>query len=265
MFSCSCGFETISIRTLRSHYAANHGNGTSFFEIYKDIILDNWESFPIKAIRGFMLWIAKNKCSSCGYDKTRECGTTILEVDHIDGNHGNNRFDNLRVLCPNCHALTPKYRNWSNKGNKKNTKILRPGNLGYDDRFEALELQRIEKICIQEAKKAERERIRELKRLELSRNLTLKDSEAEVYKEFQKIKSNFQQDFIDRVKAFHESGEIDFSKYGWVQILSDRLNEKPQVVGRRIRSLLPNFYVKHCYSRRYNHYVKWEHGVDPAR
>ena len=33
-----------------------------------------------------------------------------LELDHIDGNPRNNQLANLRLLCPNCHALTPTYR-----------------------------------------------------------------------------------------------------------------------------------------------------------
>lgn len=39
-----------------------------------------------------------------------------LELDHIDGNHNNNLEQNLQVICPNCHALTPTYKN-KNKGN----------------------------------------------------------------------------------------------------------------------------------------------------
>jgi hypothetical protein len=33
-----------------------------------------------------------------------------LELDHIDGHHWNNSLDNLRLLCPNCHAQTPTYK-----------------------------------------------------------------------------------------------------------------------------------------------------------
>lgn len=30
-----------------------------------------------------------------------------LEVDHVDGNNLNNRLENLRFLCPNCHSQAP--------------------------------------------------------------------------------------------------------------------------------------------------------------
>ena len=33
-----------------------------------------------------------------------------LELDHINGDNKDNRLENLRLLCPNCHALTPTYR-----------------------------------------------------------------------------------------------------------------------------------------------------------
>jgi hypothetical protein len=33
-----------------------------------------------------------------------------LELDHIDGNRRNNQLDNIRLVCPNCHAQTPTYR-----------------------------------------------------------------------------------------------------------------------------------------------------------
>jgi hypothetical protein len=33
-----------------------------------------------------------------------------VEVEHIDGDWQNNNPENLILLCPNCHSLTPTYR-----------------------------------------------------------------------------------------------------------------------------------------------------------
>ena len=249
MFSCDCEFLTDSLRTLRSHYAANHGSGISFFEKFDDVITSNWEDFPQRAIRSFLLWKSNYKCTSCGYEKTRECGASILEVDHIDGNHDNNSLSNLRILCPNCHALTPKYRNWSNKGNEKHASSLRPGNAGYNERHKTQEAKRFERQLKIETKKAQ--------------TTEIKRDKKKVFREFEKTKINFQERFIQKVNELHQSKEIDFSKYGWVQLLAERCNEHPQVVGRRVRSLMPDFYLEHCFSRRYNHYINNMESIRP--
>ncbi len=67
-------------------------------------------------LRRFLLDKSNNKCSSCGWDRKHPITKIVpLEIDHIDGDAENNLEGNLRLLCPNCHALTPFYKNL-NKG-----------------------------------------------------------------------------------------------------------------------------------------------------
>jgi hypothetical protein len=59
-------------------------------------------------------WLIKTigeKCSRCGWSERNEkTGKVPIEIDHIDGNSENNSPKNVRLLCPNCHSLTPTYK-----------------------------------------------------------------------------------------------------------------------------------------------------------
>jgi len=48
-------------------------------------------------------------CESCLNNKWMQVDIT-LELEHIDGDVTNNQIDNLKLLCPNCHSLTPTWR-----------------------------------------------------------------------------------------------------------------------------------------------------------
>ena len=53
----------------------------------------------------------EDKCQICGWNKKPEGAKyTPCELDHIDGNPTNHNLTNLRLICPNCHALTKTYR-----------------------------------------------------------------------------------------------------------------------------------------------------------
>lgn len=62
------------------------------------------------------LFLSKVKycCSECGLSEWNNKAIT-LDLDHINGNHIDNRIENLRLLCPNCHSQTSTYKN---KGSK---------------------------------------------------------------------------------------------------------------------------------------------------
>lgn len=76
---------------------------------------DNWGNV-LNRIRTYLFKKYNSKCSICGWSERNPYTNLIpLEVEHIDGNSKNNRPENVTLLCPNCHSLTPTYRG-ANRG-----------------------------------------------------------------------------------------------------------------------------------------------------
>jgi endogenous inhibitor of DNA gyrase (YacG/DUF329 family) len=81
--------------------------------------LEAWLAGRISGLRGGVavsgyvrryLFERQASCWECGWAKRHQVtGRIPLHIDHVDGNWRNNEPDNLRLLCPNCHALTPSY------------------------------------------------------------------------------------------------------------------------------------------------------------
>lgn len=70
-------------------------------------------------IKGYITMMVGYKCSECGISTYNDKPLT-LHLEHKDGNAINNSKENLCLLCPNCHALTPTY-GARNIGNGKRT------------------------------------------------------------------------------------------------------------------------------------------------
>lgn len=68
-------------------------------------------------------------CTRCGWnEKHPDDGIVPLEIEHKDGNHTNNKEENLDLICPNCHSLTSTYRG---RNRNKSTRTKRVGGAGH--------------------------------------------------------------------------------------------------------------------------------------
>lgn len=84
----------------------------------EDILVNDndYQSFKLKR-RLFLAGLKPMFCEECGWKERSVDGRLPLELDHINGNSRDNRIENLRVLCPNCHSLKTNHRG-RNIGNK---------------------------------------------------------------------------------------------------------------------------------------------------
>lgn len=70
----------------------------------------------------YLIHLHGNKCMMCGWCEVNPVsGKVPIELEHVDGHSENNNLDNLKLLCPNCHSLTPTYKGL-NKGNGRHSR-----------------------------------------------------------------------------------------------------------------------------------------------
>jgi hypothetical protein len=72
------------------------------------------QSFKLKK-RLFLSNLKSPKCELCGWAEQSIDGRIPVELDHINGDRYDNRLENLRVLCPNCHSLQSTHRGMNQK------------------------------------------------------------------------------------------------------------------------------------------------------
>lgn len=62
-----------------------------------------------KLVRSLLELGVPYSCVECGLENFYNGKPLVLQLDHISGVWNDNRIENLRFLCPNCHTQTDTY------------------------------------------------------------------------------------------------------------------------------------------------------------
>lgn len=93
-----------------SHFTGQGWNKGSIS--YKtDEIFAEGSRAPRSKVREFVIrdGLIPYECATCGNKGEWNGKPMALELDHINGVSNDHRLENLRFLCPNCHAVTDTY------------------------------------------------------------------------------------------------------------------------------------------------------------
>jgi hypothetical protein len=74
-------------------------------------ILVEGSSFPTKHLKNRLLakGLLENRCSLCGLPPEWHGQALVMRLDHINGVADDHRFENLRLVCPNCDSQLPTF------------------------------------------------------------------------------------------------------------------------------------------------------------
>jgi hypothetical protein len=87
--------------------------------LHEILVIDRPTSSHGLKQRLFNEGVKKRECELCSWAQCAPDGRLPLELDHVNGDKTDNRLENLRILCPNCHALQPTHRGL-NKRSRRN-------------------------------------------------------------------------------------------------------------------------------------------------
>ena len=148
-------------------------NNLSLDEILAKGVVYQSSKLKIKLVQN---GLKEDKCEICGCPNIWHDKPLVLQLDHINGDHYDNRIENLRIVCPNCHSQTETY---CNKKEKQHFYCLDCGK----------EIQRRSTRCLSCAAKYNKNRVYKVKiedrpKKEELLNMILNKSFVEIGKDF---------------------------------------------------------------------------------
>ncbi|MCZ2224795.1 MAG: HNH endonuclease [Chitinophagales bacterium] len=118
-------YKTIKLRIKELNLDTSHfkwiGKNLGGFNEIKldDVLIENSTYLNTSSLKRKLLKkeLLKYECYICSINEWRN-KKLVLQLDHINGVFNDNRIDNLRLLCPNCHSQTETF--------SIGTKLLKP-------------------------------------------------------------------------------------------------------------------------------------------
>lgn len=92
----------------RGKAAINKYTKEKFIEHVLVVDGPGWNSHRIK-LKLFEFSLKEKKCEHCPQGPIWNGKELRFHLEHENGIHNDNRFENLKILCPNCHSQTPTY------------------------------------------------------------------------------------------------------------------------------------------------------------
>jgi len=94
----------------RGWSAGLKGIGRARIPLEEILVADKvFQSHKLKK-RLFAAGLKPAHCEECGWARRTIKGYLPLELHHVNGNPRDNRLENLKILCPNCHSMTDNHR-----------------------------------------------------------------------------------------------------------------------------------------------------------
>ncbi len=131
---------TTASKTVRQGFDSSHvcQNSVIMLKYRNDEVFIENSTYPRKDIKKRIIdqQLIPYICVECGNDGNHNGKPLVLQLDHMNGKAEDNRIENLRFLCPNCHSQTATYAGKASTG--KRVKIKKPRQINsYEQKLES--------------------------------------------------------------------------------------------------------------------------------